>query len=340
MIWRLVFLLCVLASLILSAQADDSRPVFVQIRELPNNGYRVTWTVPATMPADNLPVIRLPEDCRTPGADIAHSYAGAALYTCQTSLAGREITLVYPRYRAPFSAMIRLRTVSGSERVGLLSPSEDAWQVPAAETAGSVARQYLGIGIEHILAGKDHLLFLACLIWIAGDLKRILITITGFTLSHSVTIALSALGVLDLPVAPVDAAIALSIVFLAREIALGRRESLTWNHPIAVSASFGLLHGLGFAAVLGDVGLPEEQLLTSLVFFNVGVEIGQLIFLGLAGLIVVTARTMIARFAEGEHRVLSVHHDRIQVAVAYMIGLVSTWWLIARISQFSPEGLI
>lgn len=323
-----------------SALADDSRPVFVQITELQNNGYRITWNIPATMPSDNLPSVVLPEDCAAAGGTPAASYAGGAIYSCSAPLSGREIKITYPRYRSPFSAMIRLRLLSGGEQVGLLTPSEAAWRVPDAETAAGVARQYLMIGIEHILAGKDHLLFLVCLLWIAGDFRRVLVTITGFTLSHSVTIALSALNILNLPVPPIDAAIALSIVFLAREIALGRRNSLTWNHPVAVSASFGLLHGLGFAAVLGDVGLPQTQLLTGLLFFNVGVEVGQLVFLGLIGLLVLTVRAMIRNYMAGSPEGAVFDMNRLRILAAYAVGLVSTWWLIARINQFVPGGWI
>ena len=119
----------------------------------------------------------------------------------------------------------------------------------------SVAQTYAGLGIKHILLGFDHLLFLICLLFIAGTGKRIFITITGFTLAHSLTLVLSALNIVKLSIAPVEAIIALSIVFLATEIAKGRRNTLTWRYPVTVSASFGLLHGFGFAAVLNEIGL-------------------------------------------------------------------------------------
>ena len=158
------------------------------------------------------------------------------------------------------------------------------------EEVTTVAVQYTWLGMEHIWIGFDHLLFVLCLIWIAGSLRRILITITGFTLAHSVTLALSALQIVVLPVPPIEAVIALSVLFLATEIARGEggfngakgangaSGALTWRYPIAVSSTFGLLHGLGFAAVLNEIGLPQTELVTGLVFFNVGVEIGQVVF--------------------------------------------------------------
>ena len=141
-----------------------------------------------------------------------------------------------------------------------------------------MVKTYLVFGVEHILSGMDHLLFIACLIFIAGTWRRILVTITGFTIAHSLTLTLSALELIRLPVPPIEATIALSIVFLAREIALDRRDTLTWRYPIAVSAGFGLLHGLGFASALKDIGLPQTEIPAALLAFNVGVEIGQIMF--------------------------------------------------------------
>jgi len=113
---------------------------------------------------------------------------------------------------------------------------------------------------------------------VAGVGKKLLVTITGFTIAHSITLALSALNLVRLPIPPVEAVIALSVVYLAMEIALQKKDSLTYRYPIAVSSSFGLLHGFGFAAVLADIGLPQVEIVTSLLFFNIGVELGQIIF--------------------------------------------------------------
>ena len=182
--------------------------------------------------------------------------------------------------------------------------------------------QYTRLGIEHIWTGFDHLLFVLCLIWIAGTWRRILITITGFTLAHSITLALAALEIVRLPVPPIEAVIALSVMFLAVEITRGRRNNLTWNYPVAVSSSFGLLHGLGFAAVLNEIGLPRTELLTGLVCFNIGVEVGQVLF-ALGVVLVLQLVNQWARFA-----VVG------QTAVGYFVGGIATYWFFERTTGF------
>jgi hydrogenase/urease accessory protein HupE len=195
-----------------------------------------------------------------------------------------------------------------------------------------VAAQYTLLGVRHILEGIDHLLFLVCLLMVARTPRRIAITITGFTLAHSVTLILSALDLVRVPVEPLEAAIALSIVFVATEIARGRRDVLTYRHPIAVSTSFGLLHGFGFAAVLNEIGLPQTELAASLLFFNVGVELGQLAFLA-ASLVVWTTSSAAARRVAAP----STWQARARAAepsAAYLIGSTASFWMIDRVSRF------
>jgi hydrogenase/urease accessory protein HupE len=195
-----------------------------------------------------------------------------------------------------------------------------------------VARDYLALGVRHILEGYDHLLFLVCLMLIAGTGRRILITITGFTIAHSLTLALSALGLVHVPVAPVEAAIALSIVFLALEIVRGDRASLSYRYPIAVSSSFGLLHGFGFAAVLGETGLPQTEIPAALLFFNLGVELGQLIFV--VGMILVY---QLARLGMRTTAGTDLPLDRLrpwEVPAAYAVGILASFWMIQRVATF------
>mgnify|MGYP000444900844 CR=1 FL=1 len=222
--------------------------------------------------------------------------------------------------------MIRLRRLHGELQTAFLSPHEKQWKVPPAESISGVAGQYTVLGIQHILAGYDHLLFLACLIFIAGTLRRMVITLTGFTIAHSLTLVMAALGWLSLSVPAVEAVIALSIVFLARELLHPRRDTLTWRYPIAVASSFGLLHGLGIAAVLSEIGLPQTQVIAALVFFNLGVELGQLLFI----FIIVGLYNSAGRF----HRYLASHGPLtaggIKTAIIYSIGGLSTLWLFER----------
>ena len=195
--------------------------------------------------------------------------------------------------------------------------------VPSREDATNVAAQYAWLGIEHIWIGFDHLLFVLCLIWIAGTWRRVLVTITGFTIAHSVTLVLASLDVVRLPVPPIEAVIALSVLFLATELARGRESgSLTWRYPVAVSSTFGLLHGLGFAAVLGEIGLPQLEVVTGLVFFNVGVEVGQVAFAAVVMALLALSRGK-ARF-----------HANGRLATAYLVGITAAYWLIQRTVSF------
>ncbi len=232
----------------------------------------------------------------------------------------------FPVLNPSVSSLFRLQRLSGETVTTLLSPKERIWRVPARETRLGVARDYTVLGIRHILAGIDHLLFLGCLLLIAGISRRLLVTITGFTLAHSVTLILSALDVVRIPVPPVEAAIALSVVFLATEIAGNARDTLTYRYPMTVSASFGLLHGFGFAAVLKDIGLPQTDIPTSLLFFNLGVEIGQLLFVG--GLIVV-AKGFLSVTSGSVGQVA-----RLERPAAYVMGSVASFWFVQRVYAF------
>lgn len=318
-------------------QADDSRPLYVEITEVEENTYTLQVKTPPTIPAFNAPAVALPEDCvevrnpalqDTAGVRSARR-AGQQCYRCEEGLSGRELSIQYPGYNPSVSTLIKLSFQTGEKHTVVLGPRETTWRVPEAETTSGVARDYARLGIYHIWAGKDHLLFLVCLLWIAGSLRRILTTITGFTLAHSVTLALSALDVIRVPVPPVEAVIALSVVFLATEIAKGRRNNLTWRHPIVVSSSFGLLHGLGFAAVLNEIGLPQTELVIGLLFFNVGVEIGQVLFA-----VVVTAGIYLLKRAAGHWASEHALEDRLQTVMSYSVGCIASLWLIERTANF------
>lgn len=183
---------------------------------------------------------------------------------------------------------------------------------------------YIYLGIEHILIGLDHLSFVACLIYLCSTFGKLLWTITGFTLAHSITLIMAATGVLTVPIAPVEAVIALSIVFLAVEISKQREHSLTLRYPVLVSSSFGLLHGFGFASVLADIGLPREEKLSALLSFNIGVEIGQLLFVVI----------LLLCFASLKQLVSSFSLTRIRYIVSYSCGTIASYWLLQRLINF------
>ena len=331
---RLVLLTLILLPLAFfnteAGSAHESRPLFIEIIETGPEVFFVRWKIPETVPSFNLPSPVMPDNClRKEGefaGNVTGSYVRERSYECRGGLSGRTLGVQYPLLNPSVSTLLRVQTISGEKYNKLLSPDEKVWEVPMGENPYSIAKQYTLLGIRHILEGYDHLLFLVCLILIAGTGRRILITITGFTLAHSVTLVLSALNLVRVPIAPVEAAIALSIVFLATEIARETRDTLTYKYPLAVSVSFGLLHGFGFAAVLKETGLPQTELATSLLFFNIGVEIGQILFI----CAVIALYKIYKSIAVGG----IIDLRKLERPSAYAVGSLAAFWMIERIYSF------
>ena len=200
--------------------------------------------------------------------------------------------------------------------------------------AGEVATTYLRLGVEHILFGFDHLLFVLALVILVRDWRRVLVTVTAFTVAHSLTLGAATLGFVSVPGPPVEAAIALSIVLVAVEIINARRgtPSLAARWPWLVAFCFGLLHGFGFAGALSQVGLPHHAIPLALLFFNLGVEIGQLAFVGA----VLTASWMFRCAAAIRFEPPAVERivNRLDVIAVYAIGSIAAYWLIERTSAF------
>jgi hydrogenase/urease accessory protein HupE len=309
---RIVGLMLVLITLVPdSATADDFRPLYVELREIDEWRYTVRTKRPPGVPASNHPAIEFPNFCdKQPGRENT--------WICSQDIDGARMAVRYPQFMIASSSVIKMSLYGGETHTITLSSGELDWRVPEREEIATVAVQYTWLGIEHIWIGFDHLLFVLCLIWIAESWRRILVTITGFTLAHSITLGLAALEVVVLPVPPIEAAIALSVVFLANEMTRGRTNNLTWNYPVAVSISFGLLHGLGFAAVLSEIGLPQTELITGLVFFNVGVEIGQLLF----AMMVIAVLRLMNRW--------SWFVSTGRTTIGYVSGCVAAYWFIER----------
>jgi hydrogenase/urease accessory protein HupE len=317
------------------AVAHESRPVYIEIQEVASQYYRLQWKVPSSVPAANVPAVRLPKSCKA-STQLAE-FAGPdgvvrhISYRCSRSLASQMLVIDYPVVNPSLASLIRYTAASGERHTAVLGPQQSTWSVPAAETPSAVARQYVWLGMEHIWTGVDHLLFLVCLLWIAQTWRRTLITITGFTLAHSMTLVLSALSVVHVSVPPIEAAIALSVVFLAAEVIHGPCRSLVWLYPIVVSSAFGLLHGFGFAAALAEIGLPQVELATGLLCFNVGVEIGQILFV--AGVVGVM-RSMQRLAANRRWSVTGRASVASRAAVGYAVGTVAVFWLVQRTAAF------
>lgn len=314
-----------------AANAHESRPLYVEIWEKTGNNFAVIWKIPPSALTISSPVVVMPKVCAAPAPPAGTPLVKRQLFKCKNDLSGERIRIDFPRYNPSISILFRLQRLSGEKHTAIQGPEDPAWLVPDRETTVSVANDYLILGIKHIWSGYDHLLFIACLVLIAGAWRRILVTITGFTLAHSITLALSALELVRVPVPPVEATIALSIVFLATELARARRDTLTWRYPIAVSASFGLLHGFGFAGVLNEIGLPQTEIPTALLFFNAGVEIGQILFVALliGSAAMLMALGVIGRNdAIGEEGFVRLHLAR---PVTYLAGPLAAYWMLERV---------
>jgi len=319
-----------------AARAHESRPLYVEVTEKAPLVFSVRWKIPPSVDVRNAPDISMAKGCTSATAGDGGGRARGSVrhrtYRCEADPAGTALGIAYPAFNPSVSALVRVSRLSGEKHSILASPEQTEVVIPEAESFGAVARDYFTLGVKHILEGYDHLLFLVCLMLIAGTGRRILITITGFTIAHSITLALSALGVVHVPIPAVEAAIALSIVFLAVEIVRGDKNSLAYRYPIAVSSSFGLLHGFGFAAVLGETGLPQTEIPAALLFFNLGVEVGQIVFV--LGVILAYQLVRVATRAVADLD-LSIDALRpLQTPAAYGVGILASFWMIQRIAGF------
>ena len=328
--FSLIFFTLITVLVPLGSHAHESRPLYIEINEKVPGTYSVNVKTPTSIPGFNIPKPVLPASCAPQGEEIFMRDSGSWItrleYNCPGGLTGKEIAVEYPAVNPSVSTLFNLNLLSGEKYSKLLSPNELTWLVPERESKLGVAKQYTLLGITHIWGGFDHLLFLICLLLVAGTWRRILITVTGFTIAHSVTLVLSALNLVNLPVAPVEAVIALSIVFLASEIAREPRDTLTYRYPVMVSVSFGLLHGFGFASVLKEIGLPQTEITTSLLFFNIGVEIGQIIF--------VLCIIAIFKIIISAIRVSDDVIPKLEKPAAYVVGSLAAFWMIERIYSF------
>ncbi len=304
--WLFVFV-ALLAAVV---QAHELSMAEMQVREMAPGEFVWQWTASERRAPNEVLRPVWPESCRA---------EENALHCGTSGLAG---TLAIEGVGKDYSAaMVRIFWLDGSSRVYTLTAGQPRVHLYGAADdprgGSEIAWAYTLLGVEHILSGADHLLFVVGLLFLVGFNRRLVFTITAFTLAHSLTLALAALGILTLRPPPVEATIALSIVLVAGE-ALHTRRTAARRWPAAVAFIFGLVHGLGFAGALSEIGLPQRHLPIALATFNVGVEIGQLLVVGLA-------------FAL--YRLL-VRWPRLSAARApalYAIGSVAAYWSIGRI---------
>ncbi len=321
--------LCLWCALCVAALAHEVRPAYLELREAAPDTYDVLWKVPAV--GDTLWMalsVRFPEDTRriTEPREFFSGAARLERWRIQRpgGLGGQTIG-IQGLAGTHMDALVRVTRLNGVTQTARATPDAPAIVIETTASDWQVTRTYLLLGIEHILLGIDHLLFVLALVLLVKGWKRLVGTITAFTLAHSLTLAAATLGLIHVPGPPVEACIALSIVFVAAESLHSRagRPGLTERAPWLVAFIFGLLHGLGFASALREVGLPPHAIPIALLFFNVGVEIGQLAFIAaVLGLIAAVRRIRlpVPRWAP--------------LIPPYAIGAIAMFWVIQRINGF------
>jgi hypothetical protein len=326
----LLFSLCAWCSAPGMAHADEFRPAYLELRQVGPESYDVVWKVPALASGE-----RLALRPRLPAAAVAvderrSAYVGSTHVERWRArhpggLQGQDIAIDGLQDSAA-EVLVRIESADGSAQVARLTAARPSFRVATVAGPFAVATTYALLGIEHILTGFDHLLFVFALLVLVRGGRRIVLTISAFTIAHSITLAAATFGWLALPPAPVEAVIALSIASLAREIVVGRRggATLTECKPWLVAFTFGLLHGLGFAGALAEVGLPQNAVPLALLCFNVGVELGQLLFVGAVLGLAFVARRRLARW-----------QPALVGLSPYVIGGAASYWLLARIAVFA-----
>jgi hydrogenase/urease accessory protein HupE len=280
---------------------------------------------------------RLPENCdpRTPGQSSWDGMAHITRWTakCPGGLEGGTIQ-IEGLDRTTTDVLVRFDFADGENQAHRLTSSDPSFRVPARPSNLDVVRTYTLLGINHILLGIDHLSFVLALLLLVKGTRRTIATVTAFTLAHSLTLAGATLGFVQVPGPPIEAVIALSIVFVAAEIVHSRQGNpgLTERYPWIVAFTFGLLHGFGFAGALSEVGLPRTAIPVALLCFNLGVEIGQLLFIA-------CVLTLFALGRQLGRRVKLLRSDQpwaswIGAAPPYAIGSIAVFWMFQRIAAF------
>jgi hydrogenase/urease accessory protein HupE len=322
-----------------SAWAHEVRPAYLEVRQTAADTYDVLWKVPAR--GDNMRLgiyvdfpagttkVTPPQTTFVNDASIERwsIKRSGGLTAAEINVSGLAATMT--------DVLVRIENLDGTTQVTRVTPSSPSFVVAAAPAPLEVCRTYLALGIEHILFGVDHLLFVLALLIVVKGWRKLVATITAFTVAHSITLAAATLGFVHVPSKPVEATIALSIVFVACEIVHRRsgRIGLTEAWPWLIAFTFGLLHGLGFAGALREVGLPQNAIPLALLFFNVGVEMGQLFFISCV-MAVIALAVYAAKKSIRSNVTSQFAFSWCESVAAYAIGGIAAFWLIQRTLTF------
>ena len=326
---KIAVFFAVLSALLLLAPsllAHEARPAYLEIKETAPNQFSVLWRTPV-LAGMRLPIVlQLPDDVKNLKEPAVQELTDSLVErrwidAGPNGLSGKRIG--FPGLQMTITdVLVRVEMLDGRKTTTIVHPSQPWVEIAATQSTWGVMGTYIVQGIRHILFGADHMLFVLGLLLIVKDRWMLLKTVTAFTVAHSITLAIATLGYAEVPIVPLNAAIALSILFLGPEIVRSWRgeTSFTIRHPWVVAFAFGLLHGFGFASALTSAGLPHHELPLALVSFNVGVEIGQL---GFIALILALERAF---------RILEVRWPRWAEALpGYTVGSLGAYWTVQRL---------
>ena len=324
-----ICLLFTLLSLTSPVQAHELQPGTLELHQKSAERYELLWRAPTYYNKAHPAKVQLPTTWKIIGEPTIkkitnysiHRYVFDApteeVHGSIIRLLGLEATIT--------DVFVRFYWIDGTQTSTVMRPSQPWIEIKEQQSALQVAGDYTLLGIDHILSGFDHLLFVYALLLIVSGIRPLLLTVTSFTIAHSMTLAAATLGFIWVPGPPVEAVIALSIVFLASELLKIKRgeDSLTARRPWLVAFVFGLLHGFGFAGALSEVGLPQSEVPLALLMFNVGVELGQLLFVAIA---IIAIKLL--------YKCRSEWPSWVQQLPPYAIGSLAAFWLIERVNGF------
>jgi hydrogenase/urease accessory protein HupE len=327
---RVAPLVVLLLMLVWPATAHEMRPAYLEMQETRADEFSILWKVPARGDLRFGLYIDLPQNCAPSTEPVrsieANAYTERWVAICKGGLKGGAIS-VDGLASTMTDALARIQYLDGSIEVARMTPEAPRFVAAGAQTTVEIAWTYFVLGVDHILSGLDHLLFVFALILLIPSPWMLAKTITAFTVAHSITLAGASLGYVSLPQGPVEALIALSIAFVARELIMQRprERRLSEAYPWVVAFAFGLLHGFGFAGALKETGLPQSDVPVALLTFNLGVEAGQLLFVAAVLIVFWAMKTLVP-----------VRPRPARLAAAFAIGTMSMVWLIERLGSFGP----
>jgi len=327
--YKMMWLWLVLLGLSVNVFSHELQPSLLEVRQLTNDQYEINWQAPNYYKLPHPATLELPSTWETIGTPTVRDVADSKLHSRVVKLSDEKIEGSTIRFVGLESTItdvfVRVFWLDGRQSTAIARPNQPWIKIEGKRSFLDVASDYFVLGVDHILSGFDHLTFVLALVLIVVGWRKLMFTVTSFTLAHSITLAAISLGLFWVPGPPVEAVIALSILFLASELIKVNqgKPSLTAKYPWLVAFIFGLLHGFGFAGALTDIGLPQDEVALSLVAFNLGVEVGQLMFI--VGVLIACAilrRVGLAKWRWG-----------LQLP-AYSIGAVAAFWFIQRVVSF------